>query len=162
MAQFDDRGPNGAPALDGVQQVLQRMDAYHRELNQRMDEIQAELYLGMDEIQAELHQRMDEIQAELYLGMDEIKHELNLFDRRLMQETQRSKNRSIRRNQDRIEPVIRIDNGEVPLNFPRTMEDFWRATGPELNELLQFYNLDEPDDIEEKQALLRQHLGLGL
>ena len=93
---------------------------------------------------------------------DGIEVKFETLSRQLLQESQRSANRSVRRNKDPLVPVLRMEDGQVPPFFPATTEEFVTAPIQQLDALLQFYHLDPNGTREERRKRLRDPLGLTM
>ena len=64
--------------------------------------------------------------------------------RRIKRESERSMNRSRRRNSDRITPVTRVSDGILPVDpveFPGDESELQAMNGPAIDQLLKFYGL---------------------
>jgi hypothetical protein len=85
----------------------------------------------------------------------------------LLEDNQRSKNRSRRNATDPIQPLIRTADGQLPVHphlvdvvFPANQIALEDMKGPQLNRLLTFYGLGNNGSFSEKLIRLMQHLGI--
>jgi hypothetical protein len=121
---------------------------------------------------AQLQQQMQAMQNQMQNQMQAMQNQMqamqNQTDRRIDQESQRSMNRSLRDNQDPVEPLIRLADGEFPNNaayalwFPANNGALYGATGLQMDPLLAFYGLPTDGSVEVRRRRLRRFLGITL
>jgi hypothetical protein len=72
-------------------------------------------------------------------------------------------NQAIRESKNRIEPVIRLQDGASRrVWFPQTLGTLLSATKRKVRSLLRFYGLPKPENLREKKAALKENLGITL
>ena len=101
--------------------------------------------------------------------LKQIKQNMEQMYRRMVEESQRSMNRSRRRNSDPIQPLIRLVDGLKPTDggpfqvwFPVDYEDLWDGNENRINNLVAFYSLPDNGTLTEKKQLLEAHFGMIL
>ena len=133
--QIQDDMPEQTASLQQMQQQMQQMQQTMQQMQQTMQQMQ---------------QQMQQQNLELRWLIQE--------------ESARSKNRSLRSNQDRMEPLIRTRDGTSPtaephnLWFPANNEELYYAEASQVNALLAFYSLETTGLVPERKKRLRQHL----
>jgi outer membrane protein OmpA-like peptidoglycan-associated protein len=120
------------------------------------------LPLWAHNLQQALQQQMTAMQQAL---QQEMQQNVQRITRVILQESQRSINRSRHSNAKRIERVIRVDDGQIPgphIWFPLNESSLMNATEAQLSDLLGFYNQNPHGAKVERQDRLKEFLGVTL
>ena len=116
-----------------------------------------------------IQQQSHESQLNMQQQTDDMQLRMGRMERQLLQESQRSMNRSRRYNKDPIEDLIRLDDGLRPTTggatqiwFPADQNELSHTSDERLDALLHFYGLPNDDDGNrtQKEERLKRFLGV--
>lgn len=108
-----------------------------------------------------LEQRQNDT-LELMDGVDESIRDIRASQRAMEQRLQQALNRGLKKSDEDLEPVIRLEDGAVPQNFPATMYALNSATRQEVDRLLHFYGLPDDGTLWEKKRGLGKFFGSNI
>jgi hypothetical protein len=121
----------------------------------------------VDNVQQTVHnvqQQTNDIQDQ----QQEQQQHLERMNREIQQERQRSMNRSRKINEQPIEMLVRVDDGQMPdqqdppVWFPIDQNNLMNATSNQLSALLIFYGQGPAIHKQDKQNQLKRFLGVTL
>jgi hypothetical protein len=103
---------------------------------------------------------------QMQASVEELTGQVGRLITMLKEGRQRSMNLAIRERGNRIEPVIRLQDGAAPVDrnvwFPASLESLTSAGNRDLNSLLRFCGLAQTGSQEERIAALKMHLGIAI
>ena len=88
--------------------------------------------------------------------------EIRKSQRTREQGSQRFVNRGIKDKNEKLEPVMRVEDGRVPENFPATVEELMNSDKVTVDEWLLFYGLRCNGSLSNKKRNLKQFFGASI
>jgi hypothetical protein len=136
-----------------VRDLAVRFEGRFTRLENRFDGLENR-FDGLENRFDGLENRFDGLFAEGGAGQQAIERALDLTHARVVNATAH----------DELTPLTPVPSrrtGELPPGdmFPATLGHFRRMTGPQLNALLAFYQLEAPRNVDERRRLLARYIG---
>jgi hypothetical protein len=157
-ANFDGPIPAWAHQMQQTMTQVQQTQTQMQQTMTRLEQTQTQMQQTLTQVQ--------QTQTQMRQTQTQMQHQT----RQLVEDNQRSKNRSRRNDTDRIQPLIRLADGQLPvaphLNngvvFPANQIVLQAMTEAEIDVLLTFYALPTGGTVNAKLIRLMQHLGMTL